>query len=339
MAIVTSQAHSVRASSAGWQEAMRTAIRDGVELCRRLSLPAEYEEAAARAGRFFPVFAPLGYVAKMRPGDPHDPLLRQVLPLGEELDQPAGYTADPVADNTAALTPGLLQKYRGRALMITSGACAIHCRYCFRRHFPYRDAPHSLAQWQPAIDRLAEDGIVEEIVLSGGDPLTLVDSQLRQLVDRLAAIPQLRRIRVHSRLPIVIPDRVGEEMIGWLRATRLTPLVVVHANHPAELDDAVGNAIGRLVDAGVPMLNQTVLLRGVNDDVETLVSLGRRLVDLRVLPYYLHQLDRVSGAAHFEVPIEEGRRLVDQIRARLPGYAVPRYVQEVAGAPYKWLLF
>ena len=338
MAIVASQSRSVRASPTGWQEAMRTAIRDGVELCRRLQLPPRYEAAAAQAARQFPVFAPLGYVARMQPGDPHDPLLRQVLPLGEELTEVAGYSADPVADRAAMLAPGLLQKYIGRALLITTGACAVHCRYCFRRHFPYRDSLPSLDRWGAAIEVLRADDSIEEVVLSGGDPLTLVDGQLANLVDRLAAVEHVRRLRVHTRLPVVIPERVTAELLSWLRGSRLTPIVVIHANHPTELDDIVGDALARLVDAGVPVLNQAVLLRGVNDDLDTLAGLCRRLADLRVLPYYLHQLDRVAGAAHFEVPINKGRHLVEELRKVLPSYAVPRYVQEVAGAPYKTLL-
>jgi EF-P beta-lysylation protein EpmB len=274
----------------------------------------------------------------MHPGDPHDPLLRQVLPLAEELDDTPGYSEDPVADRGAALTPGLLQKYSGRALLITTGACAVHCRYCFRRHYPYQESPHSLAQWNPALDRIAADDRIEEVILSGGDPLMLVDSQLAGLVDRIAAIAHVRRLRVHTRLPIVIPERVTRALVACLRGTRLTPLVVVHANHPRELDDAVGTALGRLIDAGIPLLNQAVLLRGINDDLEPLLGLCRRLVDLRILPYYLHQLDRVAGAAHFAVPPAEGAQLIEQLRQHLPGYAVPRYVQESAGAPHKIVL-
>ena len=317
---------------------MRTAIRDGAELCRRLRLPAPYEARAAQAARQFPVFAPLGYVAKMRPGDPQDPLLRQVLPLGEELADVPGYTADPVADREAALAPGLLQKYTGRALLLTTGACAVHCRYCFRRHFPHQAPPASADHWDAALQALRADQGIEEVVLSGGDPLTLADRRLQDLTHRLSAVPHVRRLRVHTRLPVLIPERVTAELVSWLRGSRLTPIVVIHANHPAELDEAVGAALARLVDAGIPVLNQSVLLRGVNDHADTLVRLCRRLVDLRVLPYYLHQLDRVAGAAHFEVPVDTGRRLVAELRKALPGYAVPRYVQEIAGAACKTVL-
>jgi EF-P beta-lysylation protein EpmB len=267
-----------------------------------------------------------------------DPLLRQVLPLGDELRPQPGFTADPVGDQHAALSPGLLHKYRGRALMVTTGACAVHCRYCFRRHFPYAQTPRSPWAWQGAIDQVAHDETIHEIILSGGDPLTLVDEQLAQLAHRLAEVPHLRRLRVHSRLPVMIPQRVTDELIAWLRGGRLTPIMVIHANHPAELDWDVAAAIARMVDAGIPVLNQAVLLRGINDDVDTLAGLCERLVDLRVMPYYLHQLDRVAGAAHFEVPPAKGRRLVRQLRARLPGYAVGRYVREVRGKLNKVVL-
>lgn len=321
-----------------WQQVFREAVRDPRELCRMLELPAEYATAAIRAADAFPLFAPRGYVAQMRPGDPTDPLLRQILPLDDELVATPGFAADPVGDAKAALHAGLLQKYHGRALMVTTGACAVHCRYCFRRHFPYSEGPHSLAAWEPALAQLAADPTIEEVLLSGGDPLSLTDSWLAQLAERLAAIGHLRRLRIHTRLPIVIPERVCDELLNWLRGTRLTPLVVVHANHPAELSPEVANALGRLVDAGIPVLNQAVLLRGVNDDADVLTDLCQRLVDMRVMPYYLHQLDRVQGAAHFEVHEETGRCLIAELRTRLPGYAVPRYVREMAGELSKKVL-
>jgi EF-P beta-lysylation protein EpmB len=314
---------------------VRTAIRDGGELCRRLELPADYQEAAVRASRQFPVFAPRGFVAKMRRGDPQDPLLRQVLPLHEEGREAAGFTTDPVADLSSRESPGLLQKYSGRALMITTGACAIHCRYCFRRHFPYQEAPQGIEQWRAALEQLSADPTIDEIILSGGDPLMLVDQQLRRLVEQLALIPHLRRLRVHTRLPVVIPERVTDELVALLRENRLAPFVVIHANHPRELDESVNAALSLFADAGIPLLNQAVLLRGVNDQAATLVALCRRLLDARVLPYYLHQLDRVAGAAHFAVPVEQGREIMRQLRISLPGYAIPRYVQEVVGAAFK----
>jgi EF-P beta-lysylation protein EpmB len=323
---------------ASWQDAMKDAVREPAELCRLLELPAELWDAARDAARQFPLFVPRGFVARMRPGDAADPLLRQVLPLADETVDVPGFVADPVSDNTATLHAGLLQKYQGRVLLIATGTCAVHCRYCFRRHFPYDEAPRSLAEWEPALDEIAADASLLEVILSGGDPLTLVDATLATMVERLEAIPHLRRLRIHTRLPIVIPERVTDELVSMLRDSRLTPIVVLHANHANELDRYVAAAVARLAEAGVMLLNQAVLLAGVNDTVETQTALCERLIDLRVTPYYLHQLDRVAGAAHFEVPVATGRRIIDELRARLPGYAVPRYVQEVAGAPSKFAL-
>jgi EF-P beta-lysylation protein EpmB len=321
-----------------WQQALKNAIRDPRELCRLLELPPEIEAAAIRAANDFPLFAPRPYVDLIERGNPGDPLLRQILPLADE-EQPAdGFTDDPVADLAAARSPGLLHKYEGRVLLITTGACAVHCRYCFRRHFPYSETPRSVEQWAPAIDEIAGDSSIHEVILSGGDPLTLVDPLLAELAERLARVPHLQRLRIHTRLPIMIPERVTDELLAWLRGTRLTPIVVIHANHPAELQAGAAAALGRLADAGIPLLNQAVLLRGVNDDVETLAALSERLVRLRVMPYYLHQLDRVRGAAHFETPIARGLELIAALRSRLPGYAVPRYVVEESGEPNKTAL-
>jgi EF-P beta-lysylation protein EpmB len=316
---------------ARWQNTLKRAIRDPIELCRTVGLGPVFEESARRASRLFPVFAPRPYLAKVRQGDPHDPLLRQVLPLADELDSPPGFTADPVGDLAAQRAPGLLQKYTGRALLVTTGACAVNCRYCFRRHFPYNETPRGIEAWQPALDEIARDPSIHEVILSGGDPLTLVDETLGELAHRIAAIRHVRRLRVHTRLPIMIPERVTNALLGWLRGTRLAPVAVVHANHPREVDEPVAAALGRLVDAGVTVLNQSVLLAGVNDDAAVLAELCERLVDLRVMPYYLHQLDRVRGAAHFEVPRSRGLEIIDSLQTRLPGYAVPRYVVEVSG--------
>jgi len=320
-----------------WQEAVKDAVRDPAELCRLVNLP-QYASAAVRAAGAFPLFVPRGYIARMRPGDARDPLLLQVLPLADELAWREGFVRDPVGDLEAARSPGLVHKYRSRVLMVTTGACAVHCRYCFRRHFPYSEGPRSVDQWSEALGQIAADGALSEVILSGGDPLMLSDRTLGQLAGRLAAIGHLRRLRVHTRLPLMIPQRVTHKLLAWLRGTRLTPIVVIHANHARELEGNVAEALARLSDAGIVLLNQSVLLRGVNDDVDTLAELCERLVDLRVIPYYLHQLDRVAGAAHFEVSPARGRRLVRQLRARLSGYAVPRYVRETAGAASKLIL-
>jgi EF-P beta-lysylation protein EpmB len=321
-----------------WRQALKDAVRDPAELCRLLDLPARLAAGAVRAGRDFSVFAPRGYIARMRPRDPNDPLLRQVLPLEDELADAEGFGPDPVGDRAAARLPGLLHKYRSRVLMVTTGACAVHCRYCFRRHFPYSEGPQSAERWAEALAYIAADSTIDEVILSGGDPLTLADEVLGPLVARLAAIGHVQRLRVHTRLPIMIPERVTEGLLAVLAGSRLTPVVVIHANHANELDASVAASLARLADAGVLLLNQSVLLRGVNDDVAALAALSDRLLAARVLPYYLHQLDRVAGAAHFEVSPERGLELIEQLRARASGYAVPRYVQENAGEAFKTVL-
>jgi len=304
-------------------------------LITRLELPESYREPARRAATLFPVMVPESYLARMRPRDPHDPLLRQVLPLGEEEAAIPGFQTDAVGDLNSRAAPGMLHKYHGRALLVATGACAIHCRYCFRRHYPYGEEPRRLDEWEPAFSALAADATIDEVILSGGDPLMLTESRLAQLVGRLAEIPHLRRLRLHSRLPIVLPDRVTDRLIDLLRGTRLQPIMVVHANHPAELAGDCPPALETLVRAGIPTLNQAVLLRGVNDDADVLEDLFRRLVNLGIMPYYLHQLDRVSGTAHFESSRDQGRALIETLRSRLPGYAIPQYVEEIAGAASK----
>ncbi|MAT73099.1 MAG: EF-P beta-lysylation protein EpmB [Planctomycetaceae bacterium] len=320
---------------ASWQAELREAVRDPSELCRRLGLPASLAAGAGDAAAGFPVFVPPAYLARIAPGDPRDPLLRQVLPVAAEGEPVAGFGADPVGDEVARQQPGLLQKYSGRALLVTTGACAVHCRYCFRRHFPYEESPHADAAWEPALAAIAADVTLHEVILSGGDPLMLVDPRLTRLTKRIAAIPHVSRLRVHTRLPIMVPARVTDELLAWLAGGRLSPVVVIHANHVNEIDDAVVAALDRLRRAGVVLLNQSVLLAGVNDSVDALCDLSERLVTAGVTPYYLHQLDRVAGAAHFEVPEDHGRAIIDDMQRRLPGYMVPRYVREVAGAASK----
>ena len=293
---------------------------------------------AERAGCDFPLLGPQPYLNRMRKGDPHDPLLRQILPQATERTPTPGFVADPLGEFRTEGNSSLLRKYYGRVLIITTGACGVHCRFCFRRHFPYQTSAKMANVWESVLRAIAADPSISEIILSGGDPLTLPDLELAQLAQRLNAIPHLRRIRVHTRLPVMIPQRVNEDLLAWLRAGRLLPFVVVQVNHPAEIDNEVANAFARLIDGGVPVLNQAVLLRGVNDRADVLAELCQRLVDLRVMPYYLHQLDAVAGAAHFEVPIATGIRLIAELRTRLPGYAVPRYVRETAGGLSKEFL-
>ena len=314
---------------------LSNAIRDPAALCQALGLPVALADDANKATGGFPLLVPQPYLARIRQGDAADPLLRQILPRSEECAAVGGFAADPLQEAASTATGGMLSRYPRRVLLIAASSCAVHCRYCFRRHFPYADHCGPCSAGDRALQAISADTSIDEVILSGGDPLTLDDRELAELIERLAAIRHLRRIRIHTRLPIVIPQRATSTLVDALRGTRLTPVVVVQSNHPAELDVLVAAALGRLVDAGIPLLNQAVLLRGVNDRAETLAELCRRLVDLRVMPYYLHQLDRVAGAAHFEVPVAKGVRIVEELRASLPGYAVPRYVRERPGRPSK----
>jgi EF-P beta-lysylation protein EpmB len=324
--------------ASAWRHDLGAAIRDPGVLLRELGLPARLAEEAAEAQGLFPLVVTRSLAARMRPGDPDDPLLRQVLPLDRETAETPGFGTDPVGDLAAERSPGLIRKYEGRVLVVASPACAIHCRYCFRRHFPYEAAPRGTDAVESACAHVERDPTLHEVILSGGDPLLLSDATLMHWSERLAAIPHVTRLRVHTRLPIVLPSRVDEPLLDWLCATRelgLATWLVVHANHPAELADDCADALARLVDSGTPVLNQAVLLRGVNDDESVLADLCERLVDLRVQPYYLHQLDPVAGAAHFHVPVSRGLELLAALRRRLPGYAVPRYVREAPGEPHK----
>ena len=320
-----------------WQHALGAAIRDPAVLLDRLDLDPGLLPAAQHASRLFPLRVPEAFLARMRRGEPADPLLRQVLPLGAELEDLAG-ADDPVGDTEASRGGGVLHKYRGRALLVATGACAVHCRYCFRRHFPYQEANASADGWRQAIAYLEKSLDVSEVILSGGDPLTLSDRRLASLAENLAGLPHLRRLRIHSRLPVVLPERVDDALLHWLGASRLKLVMVIHANHPNELDDHVGHALARLRARGVGLFNQAVLMRGVNDDTGTLAGLSERLFELDVVPYYLHLLDRVRGAAHFEVPEAQARALHGELMAALPGYLVPRLVKEEPGAPAKtWI--
>ena len=325
----------VCSSGNDWRRSLANAVRDPDELIDLLDLPETCRLPARQAAGLFPLIVPRSYLARMQPADPQDPLLRQVLPLEREGDHRPGFITDAVGDGQSRREPGLLQKYQGRALMVATGACAIHCRYCFRRHYPYGDEPRRIDDWEPAFRALAADSSLREIILSGGDPFILADARLEVLFHRLAGIEHLSRLRIHTRLPIVLPDRITDELIRLLTTYRLRPIVVVHANHPHEIAGECAEALRRLVGSGMTVLNQSVLLRGINDSADALAALSERLIDLGVVPYYLHQLDRVAGTAHFEVPVEQGRLLIEELRRRLPGYAVPSYVREVPGEPHK----
>jgi EF-P beta-lysylation protein EpmB len=309
-------------------------MEDRRELLARLHLDPELGGGPRLCDveRQLPMRIPDPFVDRMRAGDATDPLLLQVLPQEVEAAVAHGYRPDPLFEGASVDGQGLLRRFRGRALMVVTGRCAVHCRYCFRRHFPY---PDGVVDWGPAVAAIAGDTSLDEVILSGGDPLTVADDRLAELARALAAVPHLRRLRVHTRLPIVQPSRVVDPLVSWLTSTRLQPVVVVHVNHPDEVDVACRGALRRLSGAGITLLNQSVLLAGVNDDADTVCRLSRTLFEAGVVPYYLHMLDRVQGAAHFEVGDAAAVRLFREVAARLPGYLVPRLVRERPGAPYK----
>jgi L-lysine 2,3-aminomutase len=318
---------------ARWQLEMAAAITSAEALAHTLGLEAGVCDSRAAAA--FKLRVPQSYVRRMRRGDPHDPLLLQVLPSHRENDDSGGFSGDPVGEQSAIRAPGLLKKYAGRALLITTQACAVHCRYCFRREFPYAEQASDAPRWSAALEEIARDDSIEEIILSGGDPLSLGDARLKSLTDALADIPHVRRLRVHTRQPIVLPSRVDSGLIAWIRGVRRPMVFVLHCNHPNEIDAEVREACGALRATGLTLLNQSVLLRGINDSADVLAALSERLFEAGVLPYYLHLLDKVSGAAHFEVAEATAALLAGQLAARLPGYLVPRLVREVPGAPAK----
>ncbi|MGH8427374.1 MAG: EF-P beta-lysylation protein EpmB [Gammaproteobacteria bacterium] len=333
------KASTVSPLPTGWRSELARAIRDPTELASALGLDAATVPEMKTASGTFRLLVPRGFVELMNRGDPADPLLRQILPDPLELaPQPPGYGSDPLAEAAAARTPGLLHKYRGRALLVTSGACAVHCRYCFRRHFPYPSENPRREDWNAALEAIAADPSLTEVILSGGDPLMLEESELASLTDRLAGIPHVCRLRIHTRLPVVLPERVDIALLDWLRTSPLPVTMVLHINHPREIGAELAAACTRLRLHLRFLLNQSVLLAGVNDDEDTLVELSERLDAAGVLPYYLHLPDATSGTAHFAVSTERGIQLVTALRARLPGYLVPRLAREEPGAPAKRVL-
>lgn len=336
MTILANDQNFVRAGMT-WQQHMKQAIRDPNSLAKHLNLPIE-TICQNQSQSDFPLFVPLPYLSRIEIGNPQDPLLLQVLPATDENSNEPGYSADPLQEKTYSLGPGLLQKYDSRVLMVTTGACAIHCRYCFRREFPYSESPRSLNAWEPSLQKIEADQSVQEVILSGGDPLTLVDSLLQQLIKRIESIDRIKRLRIHTRLPVVIPQRVTETLKELIRESNLKFVIVIHANHANELDGEVKIALQELSSAGAILLNQSVLLRHVNDSVEALKHLSERLVECGVTPYYLHQLDKVNGAGHFHVEIETGKQLIEKLRNQVSGYLVPRYVQEIPGKKNKTVL-
>ena len=321
--------------SKDWQRELADGYRRPSELLKALDLDGSQTPDLDTLAAEFPQRVPRAFAARMERGNPDDPLLRQVLPLLREQADTPGYTCDPLKESDASRQPGIIHKYHGRVLLITTGACAIHCRYCFRRHFPYQEHHRAGRQWQESLDYIRQDPSITEVILSGGDPLVLNDERLRELIRALQDIAHLRRLRIHTRLPVVLPSRITTELLQTLESSRLRCSIVIHCNHPNELDSEVGTALRALQQSGVSLFNQTVLLRGVNDRVDTLAALSESLFDMGVMPYYLHLLDPVAGSAHFDLPETRARQLYHALLERFPGYLAPRLVREQASLAYK----
>jgi EF-P beta-lysylation protein EpmB len=323
---------------ADWRKQLANAVRDPAELLTLLQLDAAQLPAAMAASKSFALRVPRYFVDLMEVGNPHDPLLLQVLPQAAELIEQAGFVSDPLDEQASNQKPGLIHKYHGRVLLIASGGCAINCRYCFRRAFPYNENNPGRADWTKTLEYIREDQTIEEVILSGGDPLTLTDSALSELLEQIAAMPHIRRLRIHSRLPVVLPDRLTQTLIELISQPRFQTVMVIHANHPREITPQLGAALAPLQQRGVTVLNQSVLLKEINDNAAVLADLSRRLFAIGVLPYYLHLLDKVSGSAHFDLPEAPALALYRDLAATLPGYLLPRLAREEAGKVAKTVI-
>lgn len=318
-----------------WQAALADSVTDIGELCQLLDLDADALPISLDAHKQFSLRVPRYFISLMQAGNADDPLLRQVLPIKAELEHQVGFVQDPLQERGSNPVPGVIHKYHGRVLFIISKGCAINCRYCFRRHFPYSDNNPSTQEWQQAINYIANDPSITEVIFSGGDPLAAPDKKLNNLVQQLADIPHLRRLRIHTRLPVVLPQRVTSEMIEWLTHTRLEPVIVLHANHSQEISPLLASKVKELTRSGIPVLNQTVLLKGINDSSNTLKQLSETLFSAGALPYYLHLLDKVEGASQFETTEKQAKALIEDLIMQLPGYLVPKLVKEEANMASK----
>ncbi|MCP4595629.1 EF-P beta-lysylation protein EpmB [Neptuniibacter sp.] len=322
-----------------WQYLLSHTIDDPQELLKHLDLPSSLLEGAKQGNALFSLKVPLPFVEKMEKGNPDDPLLRQVLPLAVENSEVEGFITDPLAEMAANHSDGLIHKYKGRVLLILSGACAVNCRYCFRRHFPYQENRLGSEQWQKILDYLNADSSINEVIFSGGDPLATSDARLQKMISDLEQIPHLQRLRIHTRLPVVIPQRITDEFVSLLNNCRFDTVMVLHANHAKELDSSIQDAVSRLKAAHVTILNQAVLLKGINDNVSSLKALSESLFSHGILPYYLFTLDPVKGAAHFDIPDQMAIQLHSELQSQLPGYLLPKLAREIPGKPSKTLLF
>lgn len=322
-----------------WQQQLGDAFSKLEDLCHYLQLPIDALPISTTASLDFPLRVPLSFAACMEKGNPDDPLLKQVLPTQDELTVYPGFNNDPVGDLKAAAQPGVLHKYHGRVLLINTGSCAINCRYCFRRNFPYQELQLSKQSEQAAINYIQQDTSLSEVILSGGDPLLLNGIRIAKLFEQLNAIEHIKRIRIHSRLPIVLPARITTELIETFKHSAKQIVMVVHCNHANEINERVINAFNLLKNNGITLFNQSVLLKGVNDSADSLCHLSEQLFQHGVIPYYLHLLDKAAGTGHFEVDEPQALALIKEVQARLPGYLVPKLVKEVAGEKSKQVVF
>lgn len=319
-----------------WQKILAQGFTSTTELLRFLEIPEAMGSQLAQ--KQFPTRVPLGFAKRMQKSNVRDPLLLQVLASAAEELVSAGYNSDPLEEAKSNPQKGLIHKYQGRVLLTLTGACAVNCRYCFRRHFPYQENNPGREGWKNTIDYIANDATISEVILSGGDPLLASDKVLQDMVHWLEAIPHVHTLRIHTRIPVVLPERIQDELKTILTATRLKKVIVLHCNHVQELNEEVREACQGLRQAGCILLNQSVLLAGINDDAATLAQLSHGLFDLGVLPYYLHLLDKVQGAAHFDLPLERSLTIYQALQSLLPGYLVPRLVREEPGKQSKTLI-
>lgn len=319
-----------------WQKNLGQGFNSVNELLNFLKLPTQH--GSLQAEKEFPTRVSRSFAARMQKGNPQDPLLLQVLAAPAEINEKLGYTTDPLDESQANPLKGLIHKYHGRVLMTLTGACAINCRYCFRRHFPYQDNNPGRRGWRDIYDYIQNDPNITEVILSGGDPLLAADVLWEELIEHLDAIPHVHTLRIHTRIPIVFPERIDADFLKVLTKTRLKKVVVLHCNHPQELDETVAQVCKQLQENGCLLLNQSVLLAGVNDDARILANLSQTLFAYGVLPYYLHLLDKVKGAAHFDLPLAQAQAIYKELQGLLPGYLLPRLTREEPGQSSKTLI-
>lgn len=330
---MNSQTATLTSLQPHWQSELARSFRQPEQLLAALGIDSIPEQDIA-ARKLFAMQVPRPFVARMAHGDINDPLFKQVWPQSKEFDEHPGYIDDPLHEHQTTV-PGLLHKYDNRALLIVRGGCAVNCRYCFRRHFPYADNRPTGHNWQPALHYLREHPQITEVILSGGDPLMADDAHLAQLLSELAAIPHLQRLRIHTRLPVVLPCRITDALLDMLQRCRLKPVMVVHINHANEIDETLRLQLQRVRQAGIWLLNQSVLLAGINDSADAVAELSEALFTADVQPYYLHLFDPVRGAAHFDVAETQAKAIMRELFTRLPGFLIPRLVRELAGEPSK----